>query len=198
MKRHIIVIDEKKCDGCGLCVKACHEGAIALVDGKARLLREDYCDGLGNCLPACPCGAITFEQREALPFNESAAGKKTASAPWPIQIKLVAATSPALANAHLLIAADCCAYSVANFYNKYVSGKTVLIGCPKLDAVDYSAKLADIFLHNNIASVTVTRMEVPCCGGIEHAVRTALKSAENDGKKIKCDTITFSIKGEII
>ena len=230
--RRIIEIDEEKCDGCGICVTACHEGAIGMVDGKAKLLRDDYCDGLGDCLPTCPTGAITFVEREALPFDEEAVkqnmqNKQTGSAPfvcpgtqarslartdvceptetdviggsqlgqWPVQIKLVPVNAPYFDNANLLIAADCTAYAYANFHNKFIKKHITLIGCPKLDSGDYSEKLTEIIKHNNIKSVTVVRMEVPCCGGIEQAIKTALL---NSGKLIPWQIVVISTDGKIL
>ncbi len=176
----IIKIDEKACDGCGLCVTACHEGAIGLIDGKAKLIREDYCDGLGDCLPVCPTGAISFEEREAEKrLNQ-----------WPIQIKLVPVNAPYFTDANLLVAADCTAYAYGNFHNDFMKDRITVIGCPKLDEGNYAEKLTEIFKQNNIKSVTVARMEVPCCGGIENAVKTAIK---NCGKMIPCQTVTISI-----
>ena len=219
MIRKIIKIDEEKCNGCGLCAKACHEGAIGMVDGKAKLLREDYCDGLGDCLPACPMNAISFEKREAPAYNEAAvlAAKKaketslpcgcsgsscqsvTAAASrltnFPIQIKLLPPNAPYFEDADLLIAADCTAYSYGNFHNEFMTGKVTMIGCPKLDAVDYSQKLTQIFQNNNIRSVTVTRMTVPCCGGLPYAVKTAI---ENSGKDIPLYIVTISPDGTIV
>ena len=242
--RRIIIIDENKCDGCGLCSEACHEGAIGIVDGKARLLRDDFCDGLGACLPVCPTGAISFEEREAAAFDEESvlAHQKAAneacsddedtlpcgcpssetrvltppaeqgdcctaeetpvqSAPrsqlaqWPTQIKLVPATAPFLSGAKLLIAADCCAYANADFHNRYMKGHITLIGCPKLDGEDYSQKLTDIIRHNNIKSVTVARMEVPCCGGIVNMVQAALVRS---GKMIPWRVVNLATNGAII
>lgn len=239
MKRQIITIDEEKCNGCGICVNACHEGAIGMVDGKAKLLREDYCDGLGNCLPACPTGAITFEEREAMAFNKEEVEKNMgdpspepvfsgcpgtraralkqqgndsgaelretsqASTPklesqlnqWPVQIKLVPPTAPYFDRANLLVAADCTAFSFGDFHNKFMKNKITLIGCPKLDEGDYSEKLNAILKMNDIKSVTVVRMEVPCCGGIEHAVKTAL---QNSGKMIPWQVVTISTDGKIL
>lgn len=232
MIRKIIKIDDEKCNGCGLCVNACHEGAIGLVGGKAKLLRDDYCDGLGNCLPVCPTGAITFEEREALSYSEENVKKnmnkedkkqkmpcgcpgtniKTfnrerviTSKPkeelqsellqWPVQIKLVPVNAPYFDNAKLLIAADCTAYAYANFHNDFIKNHITLIGCPKLDEGDYSEKLTQIIKNNNIKSVKVVKMEVPCCGGIANAVITALK---NSGKMIPWQVITISTTGEII
>jgi NAD-dependent dihydropyrimidine dehydrogenase PreA subunit len=213
MKRRIITIDETRCNGCGLCARACHEGAIGIVEGKAKLLREDYCDGLGDCLPACPMQAITFEEREAPAYNEVAVmmHKKLQEASqtggnfvktegsclanFPVQIKLVATNAPYFAGADLLIAADCTAYSYANFHNDFMKNRITLIGCPKLDAVSYGEKLTEIFRNNAIRSVTVARMTVPCCGGLTYAVKTAL---ENCGKEIPLYIVTISPKGEIM
>lgn len=227
MIRRIITIDEEKCNGCGLCADACHEGAIGIVNGKAKLLREDYCDGLGDCLPACPMKAISFEEREAPAYNEAAvlAAKKAKEAPlpcgcpgsacqsiernasvsaasvpsqlsnFPVQIKLVPPNAAYFDGSELLIAADCTAYSYGNFHNDFIRGKITVIGCPKLDAVDYSQKLTQIFQCNDIRSVTVTRMTVPCCGGMVHAVKIAIL---NSGKDIPLDVVTISPDGRII
>lgn len=227
MERKIIKINESRCNGCGLCVNACHEGAIALIDGKAKLTRDDYCDGLGDCLPACPVNAITFEVRDALAYDEKAVlaakqGKETlpcgcpgsqakalaptASLPtmgmgtsqllqWPVQIQLVPVQAAYLQHAHLLIAADCCAYAYANFHQTFMQNKVTLIGCPKLDACEYSEKLLQILLHNDIQSVTVVRMEVPCCGGIEHAAKTAIQKS---GKFLPWHVVTISTNGTIL
>ena len=233
MLRQIIKIDGSKCNGCGLCVSACHEGAIGMKDGKAVLLRDDYCDGLGNCLPVCPTGAISFEQREALEFNEAEVKKNmaqkseeklpcgcpgthakaikrdevapSAAAPvqisksqlrqWPVQIKLVPVNAQYFENANLLISADCAAYAYGNFHNEFMKNKVTMIGCPKLDEDDYSEKLTAILKTNNIKSVTVVRMEVPCCGGIENAVKTALK---NCGKMIPWQVVTISTDGNLL
>ena len=183
MIRKIIHIDEEKCNGCGLCARACHESAIGIIDGKAKLLREDYCDGLGDCLPACPTNAISFVEKEAAAYDEAAVleNKKKLEAhsqlqQWPVQIKLVPINAPYFDDADLLIAADCTAYAYANFHQDFIKGKITLIGCPKLDSVDYSEKLTEIIRQNNIKSVTIVRMEVPCCGGIQNAAR---KPAEN-------------------
>ena len=223
MIRRIITIDKDRCNGCGLCAKACHEGAIGMVEGKAALLREDYCDGLGDCLPACPTGAITFEEREAPAYNKEAvlAAKKAKEAPlpcgcpgsacqsvtpaaaevpgqlrnFPIQIKLAPVQAPWYDGAHLLIAADCTAYAYGDFHRRFIQGKITLIGCPKLDSVDYSEKLAAIFLENNIQSVTVVRMQVPCCGGLPFAVKNAMAQS---GKDIPLQVVTVTADGRIL
>lgn len=233
MLRRIIKIDKEKCNGCGICADACHEGAIGMVGGKAELLRDDYCDGLGDCLPACPAGAITFEEREAAAYDEAAvkarmAAKKNAAgslpcgcpgtqsktinrspmpaepeqavpesqlSQWPVQIKLAPINAPYFDQAKLLIAADCTAYAYANFHNDFIAGRITLVGCPKLDSTDYSDKLAEIIAGNHIKDVTVVRMEVPCCGGIEQAVKTALK---NSGKMIPWQVVTISTDGRIL
>ena len=219
MIRRIITIDEEKCNGCGLCAEACHEGAIGIVDGKAKLLREDYCDGLGDCLPACPMKAITFEEREAPAYNEAAvlAARKAKEAPqpcgcpgsacqsvqtvtnclgnFPVQIKLMPPNAPYLDNADLLIAADCTAYAYGNFHHDFMKNRVTLIGCPKLDAVDYSQKLTEIFRSNDIRSVTLTRMTVPCCGGLALAVKRAI---ENSGKNIPLQIVTIAPDGRIM
>lgn len=218
MIRRIITIDESKCNGCGLCADACHEGAIGIVTGKATLLREDYCDGLGDCLPACPMNAISFEEREAPAYNEAAvlAAKKAKEAPlpcgcpgsacqsvqpqasqlrnFPVQIKLLPPNAPYFDGADLLIAADCTAYSYGNFHRDFMQNRVTMIGCPKLDGVSYAQKLTEIFMYNKIRSVTVTRMTVPCCGGLSHAVKTAI---ENSGKKIPLQIVTISPDGQI-
>ena len=212
MIRKIIKIDESKCNGCGSCAAACHEGAIEIVDGKARLTREDYCDGLGDCLPKCPTDAITFEEREAPAYNEAAvlAAKKKnrkENAPshtsagisqlsqWPCQIKLAPVNAPYFNRTGLLIAADCTAYAYANIHEDFMKGKVTLIGCPKLDSVDYSEKLTEIIQRNDIKSITLLRMEVPCCGGLEIAAKKALRES---GKTIPLQTITVSINGNIL
>ena len=227
MIRRIIRIDEEKCNGCGACADACHEGAIAMVNGKAKLQREDYCDGLGDCLPACPTGAISFEEREAPAYNEEAVKKsKEEKLPcgcsgtqskvlrkaekensccraeaasrlsqWPVQIKLVPVNAPYFDGADLLIAADCTAYAYGNIHEDFIKGRITLIGCPKLDGVDYSEKLSAILSQNDIRSVTVLRMEVPCCGGIEIAARNAVKAS---GRPIPLAVITISAEGNII
>ena len=235
MIRKIIQIDEEKCNGCGACATACHEGAIAMVDGKAKLMRDDYCDGMGDCLPQCPTGAISFIEREAAAYDEAAVlenKKKKQGAPqqpmhsgcpgsrmmqlnreenqkendmpqkiksqlnqWPCQIKLVPVNAPYFNGAKLLIAADCTAYAYANMHQEFMKGKITIIGCPKLDDIDYSEKLTEIITNNDIQSVTVVRMEVPCCGGLEHAAITALK---NSGKFIPWQVVTISVDGRIL
>jgi len=235
MKRRIIQIDPDKCNGCGACAEACHEGAIAMVDGKAQLMRDDYCDGLGDCLPACPTGAISFVEREAAAYDEAAvlankqkkmqqegmclkggcpgARMKTlhraapdpaAAVPgavqsrlaqWPVQIKLVPVNAPFFDGAKLLIAADCAAYAYAAFHERFMKGRITLVGCPKLDSVDYSEKLTQILLGNDIQSVTIVRMEVPCCGGLEQAVKKALQQS---GKFIPWQVVVLSTDGNIL
>ena len=205
MKRRIIRIDESLCNGCGLCATACHEGAIGMVNGKAKLLREDYCDGLGDCLPACPMKAITFEVREAPAYNEAAvqkikAVKAAADAPnclqnFPVQIKLAPVTAPYFADADLLIAADCSAFAYGNFHRDFINGRVTLVGCPKLDGVNYSDKLTAILQNNDIRSVTLTRMTVPCCGGLSYAAETAIAQC---GKDIPLQIVTISPDGQII
>ena len=250
LKRTIVKIDEEKCNGCGACAAACQEGAIAMIDGKAKLIRDDYCDGLGNCLPACPADAISFEEREAAAYDHEAvlahmAARKAASlmpteapapkpeftgcpgtmsrtithpsAPasnsaaipghsasvsmesrlsqWPVQIKLAPVRAPYFDGAKLLIAADCTAYAYGNFHNDFIDGHVTLIGCPKLDSVDYSEKLTEIIRNNDIQSVTVVRMEVPCCGGIEAAVKNALMAS---GKFIPWQVYTIGTDGRIL
>jgi len=196
MIRRIIKIDEEKCNGCGACATACHEGAIGMVAGKAKLLRDDYCDGLGDCLPACPTGAISFEEREAAEYDraavESAQSKKSQLQQWPIQIKLLPTRASWMDGADLLIAADCTAYAYANFHQEFIRGRMTLVGCPKLDSVDYSVKLTQILQNNDIRSITVVRMEVPCCGGLEFAVKKAL---QNSGKQIPCEVVTVTVNG---
>lgn len=203
MIRKIIKINEEKCNGCGACASACHEGAIEMVDGKAKLMREDYCDGLGDCLPACPVDAIRFEEREAPAYNEAAVmeakRKKEHEAgqlsQWPVQIKLVPVNAPYFDNANLLVAADCTAYAYGNFHNEFIKNRITLIGCPKLDEGNYTEKLTEIIANNNLKSVTVVRMEVPCCGGIENAVKNALQKS---GKFIPWRVVVISTDGKII
>ena len=234
MIRRIIEIDKAKCNGCGLCANACHEGAIGMVDGKATLLRDDYCDGLGDCLPVCPTGAITFVEREAAAYDEAAVqanmakkGKTPCACPgsqskllevqekmaakreeeatpvavpsrlrqWPVQIKLAPIKAPYFDGAKLLIAADCTAYAYGNFHEEFMKGKITLVGCPKLDMVDYSEKLTEIIKQNDIQSVTIVRMEVPCCGGMEMATKKALQAS---GKFIPWQVVTISTDGKIL
>ncbi len=233
MKRKIIKIEEALCTGCSLCVSACHEGAIGMVNGKAKLLRDDYCDGLGDCLPACPTGAITYEEREALPYNEAAVvaaqqskQKAVTSTPcgcsgsqvktiksserlaqpmytsvpsqlqqWPVQIKLVPVNAPYFHQSDLLIAADCTAFAYGNFHADFMKNKICLIGCPKLDEGDYADKLTAIIQQNQIQSITVVRMEVPCCSGIVNAVKTALLQS---GKMIPWQVAVVSTDGQLI
>ena len=196
MIRRIIQINEEKCNGCGACAATCHESAIGMVDGKAKLLRDDYCDGLGDCLPACPTGAITFVEREAAVYDEAAVIKNQRPLQqWPVQIKLVPTSAPYFDGAKLLIAADCTAYAYASFHEDFMKGKIVLVGCPKLDSIDYSEKLEEIIRSNNITEVTIVRMEVPCCGGLEMAVKKAL---QNSGKFIPWQVATISVDGKIL
>ena len=197
MIRKIIEINEEKCNGCGLCAKACHENAIGMVNGKAKLLRDDYCDGLGDCLPTCPTGAITFVEREAAAYDEAAveANKRKKNRQWPIQIQLTPVNAPYFDGADLLIAADCTAFAYANFAKEIQKGKITLIGCPKLDPVDYSEKLTAILEQNDVKSVTIIRMEVPCCGGLEQA---AIKALKNSGKFIPWQVVTISVEGEVL
>lgn len=205
MKRRIIKIDETLCNGCGLCATACHEGAIGMVNGKAKLLREDYCDGLGDCLPACPMKAITFEMREAPAYNEAAVQKikkikAAADAPnclqnFPVQIKLAPISAPYYTDADLLIAADCTAFAYGNFHRDFINGRITLVGCPKLDGVNYAEKLTAILQNNSIRSVTLTRMTVPCCGGLSYAAETAIAQC---GKEIPLQIVTITPDGQII
>ena len=241
MVRQIIHIDEEKCNGCGLCAEACHESAIAIIDGKAKLIRDDYCDGMGDCLPNCPTGAISFETREAAAYDEAAveenkkkkqmeamqeskvqvphscpgsamrlmnrqtdkslstdttaSGAESMLTNWPVQIKLAPVQAPYFNGAKLLIAADCTAYAYASFHKDFIKGKTTLIGCPKLDDIDYSEKLTEIIRNNDISSVTIVRMEVPCCGGLEMAAKKAIQAS---GKFLPWQVVTISIDGNII
>lgn len=200
MIRKIIQIDADACNGCGACAEACHEGAIGMVDGKAKLLRDDYCDGLGDCLPTCPTGAITFVEREAAAFDKEAVlknSRKKASSlsQWPVQIRLVPASAPYFNGAKLLIAADCTAFAYAGFHEKFIKGRITLVGCPKLDAVDYSEKLTEILRNNDIKDVTIVRMEVPCCGGLEYAAKNALQAS---GNMIPWQVVTISTDGKIL
>ena len=201
MIRKIIEINEEKCNGCGACATACHEGAIGMVNGKAKLLRDDYCDGLGDCLPTCPTGAISFVEREAAAYNEAAVlaakerKQESQLRQWPVQIKLAPINAPWFNGANLLIAADCTAYAYATFHQDFIKEHVTLIGCPKLDAEDYSIKLTEIIQNNDIRSITVARMEVPCCGGIEAATKTAL---QNSGKFIPWNVITITTDGRIL
>ena len=202
MIRKIIQIDEEKCNGCGACAAACHEGAIGMVNGKAKLLRDDYCDGLGDCLPACPTDAIHFVEREAEAYDYEAVMKNKEEkmkpgsrlTQWPVQIKLAPVKAPYFDGAKLLIAADCTAYAYAGFHERFIKDHITLV-CPKLDAVDYAEKLTEIIRENEISSVTVVRMEVPCCGGLEHAVKTALKDS---GKLIPWSVAVISTDGKVI
>ncbi len=234
MIRRIIEIDESKCNGCGKCAKACHEGAIGMVDGKAKLLRDDYCDGLGDCLPTCPTDAISFIEREAAPYDEEAVKKaqeekkksedvlpcgcpgssvksiekkentcscssespkvESELSQWPVQIKLVPVNAKFLDGADLLISADCAAYAYGNFHSEFIKGRVTLIGCPKLDSVDYSEKLEAMFRENDIKSVTIARMQIPCCTALEKSIKKALKSC---GKSIPCNTFAISPEGKV-
>lgn len=223
MERKIIKIDQEKCNGCGLCVDTCHEGAIALIDGKATLMHEHYCDGLGDCLPSCPVNAISFEVREAPAYDHEAVmeaqkAKMVSGCPgsqmktmqpgagvvaniesqlrqWPVQIKLVPVNAPFFHQADIIIAADCTAYAYGNFHQKFMRNKVTLIGCTKLDQVQYADKFTEIFTYNDIRSITVVRMEVPCCGGMEYAVETAIK---NSGKQIAMEVVVISNDGRIL
>ena len=229
MIRKIIEIDERRCNGCGLCAEACHENAIGIIDGVAKLLRDDYCDGLGNCLPACPMDAIHFIEREAAAYDEAAvkanqAAKAASAKPacgcpgsapkaaehapleavaeapgrlanWPVQIQLAPINAPYFDGAHLLIAADCTAYAYGGFHERFIKGRTALIGCPKLDGVNYAEKLAAILQSNDIRSVTLTRMLVPCCGGLEYMAREAI---QNSGKKLPFEVVTIAMDGDIL
>ncbi len=195
MKRKVVKIEEEKCNGCGLCITACHEGALQLINGKARLVSDSYCDGLGDCLPECPAGAITLEERAA----EAYAGQPPATASqlrqWPCQIKLVPVNAPYFTDAYLLIAADCTAFAYANLHADFMRDKVTLIGCPKLDNINYAEKLTEILKHNTIKSITILKMEVPCCSGIAVAVKNALIAS---GKMIPWSITTISVDGTII
>ena len=225
MLRKIIKIDQTKCNGCGACASACHEGAIEMVNGKAQLTREDYCDGFGDCLPACPVDAITFEMREAPAYNEEAVlaskAKKSFVCPgsrvkainkkevscqpnikcvseltsWPVQIKLVPVNAPYFNGAKLLVAADCTAFAYASIHQDFIKDHITLIGCPKLDNIDYAEKLTQIIKNNNIVNISVLRMEVPCCGGLENAVKRALKES---GKVIPWSVTIVTTDGSLI
>ena len=226
MKRRIIEIHQEKCNGCGLCVEACHEGAIALVDGVAKLMRDDYCDGLGDCLPNCPTGAISFVEKETVPYDAeavkrhmekrhnngdcpgararsvqpeqtdaSAVSVRSRLQNWPVQIKLAATNAPYFQGCDLLIAADCTAYACAGFHERFIQNRVTVIGCPKLDNIDYSVKLAAILQHNDIRSITVVRMEVPCCGGLTAMVEKAVAAS---GKNIPLRIQVLSIDGELL
>ena len=197
MIRKIIRIDKDKCNGCGACADACHESAIDIINGKAELVREHFCDGLGDCLPECPTGAISFEERESPEYDEEAVKEahKNTLQNWPVQIKLAPVNAPYYNGSKLLVAADCTAYAYASFHQDFIRNKVTLIGCPKLDQVDYSKKLTEIIQNNNIQSVTIVRMEVPCCGGLEMAAKKALQSS---GKFIPWQVVTISIDGKIM
>ena len=209
MIRKIIEIDQNKCNGCGKCATACHEGAITMVNGKATLIRDDYCDGLGNCLPACPTDAISFVYREAAAYDQSAVDAhlgKTKSAPatqetfsnlgqWPVQIKLVPPNAPYFNGCDLLISATCAPFAFGSFHQTFMQDKITLVGCPKLDGVDYSEKLGEILTENEIRSITLVRMQVPCCGGLAMAVDAAIKKS---GKSVPLQVVTLSIEGEIL
>ncbi|MCI7807009.1 MAG: 4Fe-4S binding protein [Spirochaetales bacterium] len=199
MIRKIIRIDEEKCTGCALCATACHEGAIGMVNGKAKLLRENYCDGFGDCLPACPAGAISFEEREAPAYDENAVLKSKTSvgrlSQWPVQIKLVPVTAPFFKDADLLIAATCSAFAYGAFHEHFIKGRVTLVGCPKLDGVDYADKLSQIFAANDIKSIRLARMQVPCCGGLESAVKRAVAAS---GKDIPVSVSIISSDGRIL
>lgn len=199
MIRKIIRIDEDKCTGCALCATACHEGAIGMVNGKAKLLRENYCDGFGDCLPACPAGAISFEEREAPAYDENAVLKSKPSvgrlSQWPVQIKLVPVTAPFFKDADLLIAATCSAFAYGAFHEHFIKDRVTLVGCPKLDGVDYADKLSQIFAANDIKSIRLARMQVPCCGGLESAVKRAIAAS---GKDIPVSVSIISSDGRIL
>lgn len=229
MKRKIIQIDQDKCVGCGLCVGACQQGAIQIIDGKAQLVHDDYCDGLGRCLPKCPVDAISFSDRDivldsdrpvplsdvqpdtlacgcpgtqvkvikpsCVEFSTQAAQNLSQLRQWPVQIKLVPTSAPYLQGAKLLIAADCTAFAYADFHNKFIKNHVVLIGCPKLDDGDYSNKLTEIIQNNDLKSIKIVRMEVPCCAGI---VNATVKALQNSGKLIPWQIVTVSTNGDIL
>ena len=193
MVRKIVEIDEEKCTGCGLCAKACHESAIEMSGGKARLVKDDYCDGLGDCLPACPADAIRIIEREASAYDEAAVLSRKKA--WPVQIQLAPIKAEYFQGADLVIASDCTAYAYADLHRDFLRGRVVLIGCPKLDSVDYSQKITKILRENEIRSVQVIRMEVPCCGGMEYTVKQAVADS---GKALPCEVITISLAGEVM
>lgn len=214
-----IQINREKCVGCGLCANACHQSAIEMVEGKAKVVRENSCDGLGRCLPVCPVSAISFlnveenqgdsgvfscpstqshlimDEKQVENIEKTWVQSQSALRQWPVQIKLVPVTAPYFNGADLLVAADCSAFSYANFHDEFMKNKVTLIGCPKLDEVDYSEKMTQIIRENQLKSITVVRMEVPCCGGIVNAVVTAMKQS---GKNMPLDVVTLSINGQIL
>lgn len=204
MIRKIVSIDKEKCNGCGLCVIGCHENAIKIIDGKAELVKDDYCDGLGDCLPHCPKDAISIIEREARAYDIDAVinennvtfhHQESSLKQWPCQIKLVSSNAQFLANCHLLIVADCVAYSYANFHKDFMNKRVTLIGCPKLDNTDYSERFTSILKYNNIKSVTLVKMGVPCCSGLEKMLQKALASC---GKNIPYSVRVISVKGEVL
>lgn len=197
MKRKIIQIDQEKCNGCGLCVQACHERAIEIFEHKARLIKEEYCDGLGDCLPHCPMDAIKIEVREVAPLENQNSKEKQSSElkQWPVQIKLIPATASYFKDSHLLLAASCTAYAYAHFHKEFMKKRVTLIGCPKLDGVDYSEKLSMILAMNSIKSITIVRMEVPCCKRLELDVEKAIQAS---GKTIPYSVRVISTKGELV
>ena len=196
MLRKIVNINEEKCNGCGACAAACHEGAIAMINGKAKLIKDDYCDGLGDCLPACPADAITIEEREAAAYDHEAVAARmsTRLTHWPVQIRLAPVRAPYFNGRGLLIAADCCAYTYGNFHRDFMDGRSTLIGCPKLDPVNYAEKLTEMIRQNAITDITVTRMTVPCCSGIQMAVKQAIAAR---GKIIPLRIVTIDTDGTI-